>query len=160
MAKNAIAVISAQAKKLQRANKKLAWKSAIKKASAMYRAGKVGAAKKAAPKKAAKKSAPKKAARKAMPAARHKDTNSHNVSIRVMSGPRKIGFNALAQIADAKRVIDAATTEIDWHRKFKRTAKYKTYDSQDRAAVERTIDFYKKLIAQKKREVSELKKLV
>jgi hypothetical protein len=56
--------------------KKVAKKAAPKK--------KVGAVKKAAPKKVAKKAAPKKKA-----VSRHKDTNSHNVKISVVSGVNK-----------------------------------------------------------------------
>ena len=64
----------------------------LKEAFAHVYGKKVGAIKKkAAPKKKiAKKAAPKKkAAKKAIPKSLHKDTKSHNVNIRVMSGVGK-----------------------------------------------------------------------
>jgi hypothetical protein len=71
-------------------------KKAAKKAAPKKAAKKV--VKKAAPKKVAKKAAPKKVARKVIKKAApkrsvslHKDTKSHNVNIRVMSGYKKIG---------------------------------------------------------------------
>lgn len=71
-------------------------KKAAKKAAPKKAAKKV--VKKAAPKKVAKKAAPKKAARKVVKKAApkrsvslHKDTKSHNVNIRVISGYKKIG---------------------------------------------------------------------
>lgn len=90
--------VQAEAKKLKAKNKKLshieavkqAWaiwykKHPLKKTSKKIGAVKKKAAKKAAPKKkAAKKAAPKKTATKK--ACNHKDTNSHNVRVSVISG--------------------------------------------------------------------------
>lgn len=53
-------------------------------------------AKKAAPKKAVKKAAPKKAAKKKA-TSYHKDTNSHNVKLTIMSGLSKGGQKLLNQ---------------------------------------------------------------
>jgi hypothetical protein len=78
---------AAEAKKLRAKNPKLSQAEAVKKAFATL----YGTAKKAAPKKTVKKkAAPKKVAKKKIGA--HKDTRSHNVNIRVVSGvKRKIG---------------------------------------------------------------------
>jgi len=78
---------AAEAKKLRAKNPKLTQAEAVKKAFATL----YGTAKKAAPKKTVKKkAAPKKVAKKKIGA--HKDTRSHNVNIRVVSGVnRKIG---------------------------------------------------------------------
>lgn len=72
-------------------------KKAAKKAAPKKAAKKV--VKKAAPKKVAKKAAPKKAARKVVKKAApkrsvslHKDTKSHNVNIRVMSGMESVAI--------------------------------------------------------------------
>lgn len=62
--------ITGTAKKLQAANKKLAWSAAIKKAGEMYR----------------KMKKPGKVVQ-----GKHTDTKSHNVNIRVVSGAKKIG---------------------------------------------------------------------
>jgi len=76
--------VVAEAKKLRKKNPKLTQAQAVKQAWAIsYSKKKVGAApkKKAAKKKAAKKSS-----------SYHKDTKSHNVNIRVMSGVGKTKF--------------------------------------------------------------------
>jgi len=101
---NALQKIITTAKTLQRKNKNLSWKDAIKKASAMYRANNKPAAKKKAAKKksvgkkpsiakksalsrsSAKKGKKIKARKKSAPRAKHIDTKSHNVNVRVISG--------------------------------------------------------------------------
>jgi len=89
MAATALKQITAKAKSLQRANKKLQWKDAIKKASADYRSKHKPAAKKAVRKKAVRKKAVgKKPVRKKRAVKRHTDTRSHNVNIRVVSGAK------------------------------------------------------------------------
>ena len=89
MASEHLIKITNKAKQLRRANPKMKWTDAVKKASKLVKP----TAKKAAPKKRAvakkvsgvKKRAPKKTAVK-----KHKDTKSHNVNIRVISGLSKI----------------------------------------------------------------------
>jgi len=94
MATTALQQITTKAKALQRADKKLSWKDAIKKASAIYR-GKHSLPKKSVTRsKAVKKSVRKTVRKKARNvgkvkkpmAGRHTDTRSHNVNIRVISG--------------------------------------------------------------------------
>jgi hypothetical protein len=69
----------AEAKKLRKKNPKLTQAQAVKQAWAiLYKTGKVAGTKKTATKKTAKK--------KAKTKSYHKDTKSHNVNIRVMSG--------------------------------------------------------------------------
>lgn len=83
MAKTHLQKITDKAKQLRKANPKLKWIDAVKKASKLMPKKAVGAVKKkAAPKKAAKKVATKK----------HVDTKSHNVNIRVVSGAKKANF--------------------------------------------------------------------
>jgi hypothetical protein len=83
----------AEAKKLRAKNPKLTQAAAVKQAFAILyskdKPKKVGAVKKkAAPKKkaAVKKAAPKKKAAAKKPDSVHKDTNSHNVKIHIVSG--------------------------------------------------------------------------
>jgi len=77
----------AEAKKLRAKNPKLTQAAAVKQAFAILysknKPKKVGAVKKKA---AVKKAAPKKKAAAKKPNSYHKDTKSHNVNIRVMSG--------------------------------------------------------------------------
>jgi hypothetical protein len=77
----------AEAKKLRAKNPKLTQAAAVKQAFAILyskdKPKKVGAVKKKA---AVKKAAPKKKAAAKKPDSYHKDTKSHNVNIRVMSG--------------------------------------------------------------------------
>lgn len=72
--------ITDKAKQLRKANPKLKWIDAVKKAS------KLVPTKKAAPRKAAKKAVKKVATKK------HVDTKSNNVNIRVVSGAKKANF--------------------------------------------------------------------
>ena len=97
------------AQKLRKSNPKLTQAQALKQAFAANK--KVGAVKKkAVPKKAAlKKSAPKKKAAPKKAASKritdiHKDSKSHNVNIRVVSGVKKIG--ALYEFFDIKGLTD------------------------------------------------------
>jgi hypothetical protein len=83
----ALKLIIAEAKKIRKKYPKKEWKDCVKQASAIYsskhKTKKVGAIKKAAKKKVAKKSN-----------GYHKDTKSHNVNIRVVSGiEKKSGMN-------------------------------------------------------------------
>jgi len=82
---SAIKMISAEAKKIRKKYPYKDWKNCIKEASAIYRSkNKINGVKKTA-KKAAKK-AVKKAVKKSPARSLHKDTKSHNVNIRVISG--------------------------------------------------------------------------
>lgn len=90
--------VVAEAKKLRKKNPKLTQPQAVKQAWAiMYGKGKkVGAVKKKAVKKKAtkKKAAPKKST------SYHKDTKSHNVNIRVISGVKRKAVGALPKYTD------------------------------------------------------------
>lgn len=81
----------AEAKKLRAKNPKLTQAAAVKQAFAILyskdKPKKVGAVKKKA---AVKKAAPKKKAAEKKPDSYHKDTKSHNVNIRVMSGVKDL----------------------------------------------------------------------
>lgn len=83
-----------EASALRKKNPKLTQAQAVKQAWAIeYSKGKkvasVGKVKKSATKKAVKKAAPKKKAATKKAVSTHKDTKSHNVNIRVMSGINK-----------------------------------------------------------------------
>ena len=84
----ALKFITAEAKKIRKQYPKKEWKECIAQASAIYAKkhkgkSKVGAVKKTAKKKVAKKKTAKKSSNY------HKDTKSHNVNIKVVSGVRK-----------------------------------------------------------------------
>jgi hypothetical protein len=95
----------AEAKKLRAKNPKLTQAAAVKQAFAiLYSADKpkkVGAVKK---KTAVKKAVPKNKAATKKANSYHKDTKSHNVNIRVVSGIKKIG--ALYEFFDLKGLTD------------------------------------------------------
>jgi hypothetical protein len=88
----ALKLIIAEAKKIRKKYPKKEWKDCVKQASAIYsskhKTKKVGAIKKAAKKKVARKSS------------YHKDTKSHNVNIRVVSGLKNYNLSA----KDFKRI--------------------------------------------------------
>lgn len=87
--------ITARAKQIRKGSKTITWKTAVKKAGAEYRAGKISG-KKSAVKKVSKKVS--KVSKKRKPAAaRHSDQKSHNVNIRVVSGVSKIASLAAMQ---------------------------------------------------------------
>jgi hypothetical protein len=91
---NKLKQITTKAKQLYKTGKFAKWTDAIKAASKTIPATKkVGAVKKKTEKK---KAAPKKVTvkRKAAPGS-HKDTNSHNVKIHVVSGTKKSSFDML-----------------------------------------------------------------
>ena len=93
-----------EAQKLRKSNPKLTQAQALKQAFAANK--KVGAVKKkAAPKKAApKKAAPKKVASKRITDI-HKDSKSHNVNIRVVSGIDSIVSKTMKDISETKKII-------------------------------------------------------
>jgi hypothetical protein len=100
-----------EAQKLRKSNPKLTQAQALKQAFSANK--KVGAVKKksapkkkAAPKKAAlkKKAAPKKVASKRITDI-HKDSKSHNVNIRVVSGVGNIVSKTMKDISDTKKII-------------------------------------------------------
>jgi len=90
---NKLKAITTKAKQLYKTGKFSKWTDAIKQASKMLTkttgSKKIGAIKKKATKKVVKKKIAKK---KTTPKSYHKDTKSHNVNIRVMSGFEKTKF--------------------------------------------------------------------
>ncbi len=101
--------VVAEAKKLRKKNPKLTQAQAVKQAWAMtYTKKKVGATPK---KKAAKKSS-----------SYHKDTKSHNVNIRVMSGYKKIGNTETVEVGDIFYCSwGYDQTNIDFYKVVKKT---------------------------------------
>lgn len=97
--------ITTLAKKIRKAKPSMKWTDAIKAASREIKQ----AAKKAAPKKAVKKTVKRKVAGPKKPVTKtHKDTKSHNVNIRVVSGYDNIDkYKTLCrQENDLKRGIE------------------------------------------------------
>lgn len=106
---NRLKEITAKAKKLYASGKFKKWTDAIKQASKS-----IGSVKKAAPKKKTatkKKAAPKK--KVARNYGSHKDTKSHNVNIKVVSGITKENFNMQKtwQNVYAKLSVDLINTK-------------------------------------------------
>jgi len=84
---------TAEAKKLRKKNPKLTQAQAVKQAYAiLYKKGKVSGAKKTATKKPARK--------KATAKSYHKDTKSHNVNIKVVSGMGAISESVISTIRE------------------------------------------------------------
>lgn len=154
MASEHLIKITNKAKQLRRANPKLKWTDAVKKASKLIKP----AAKKAAPKKRAvakkvsgvKKSAPKKAAAKT-----HKDTKSHNVNIRVVSGVRQKEKSIKEYIEIAKRENDYLEYINYWKRNLK-TAKTPI----DKAFAKERIKSFTNLLKAVKQQKAIQKKLI
>ena len=94
--------ITTKAKQLYKTGKFAKWTDAIKEASKHLSKGKkVSGIKKAVKKKAVKKVTKKKAVKKAMPKNLHKDTKSHNVNIKVVSGISGIKKTALTHLNES-----------------------------------------------------------
>jgi hypothetical protein len=98
MATTIIAKIAARAKQIRAKSPSMTWITALKKAGAEFRGTTktttskrpaVKAKRKLVVKKKSKVGAAKKTPTKKQPATKHKDTKSHNVNIRVMSGAKK-----------------------------------------------------------------------
>jgi hypothetical protein len=154
------------AKSLQKKNKNLSWKDAIKKSSKAYNSGKKPVRKKAPVKKAVKRKAVKKTVNRKIASIKkrpvkktgsHKDTKSHNVNIRVMSGNGQNDLINKQAMADLKYTV----AELSWAQrdliiykiKLKRKEKLEGFN----------LVHYKRLpgyISHLKRQISSLKKLI
>jgi hypothetical protein len=126
---------------------------------AMVRAkskAKKSATKKATVKKAApKKAAPKKAAKKKLAtkkASTHKDTKSHNVNIRVVSG-----VNPLSEILSSQRFIVSAQKKLNGNLNYIKTHKPSQYEKNtiklENSWLRSKINFYKKFISTAKKHI-------
>lgn len=159
--------VQAEAKKLKAKNKKLTHIEAVKQAWAIWykkhpaktTSKKIGAikkkaAKKAAPKKkAAKKAAPKKTATKK--ACAHKDTNSHNVRVSVVSGIEKIPNKILDEL---NSILNKIRVHEEMRDKFKTGIKFKKYDKENTIKARNNIKKANEYIKSLKANFRELKK--
>lgn len=138
--------ITDKAKQLRKANPKLKWIDAVKKASKLMPKKAVGAVKKkAAPKKAAKKVATKK----------HVDTKSHNVNIRVVSGVTEkinqlVAYDKLLQ--REKKCIAA----LEYWKEQKRNPK----NEVNKKFADQFVKDHIKILANIKKQVAMQKKLI
>lgn len=146
--------ITNKAKQLRRANPKLKWTEAVKKASKLVKP----AAKKAAPKKRAvakKVSGVKKRAVKKPVTKTHKDTKSHNVNIRVVSGLRQKEKSIKEYIEIAKRENDYLEYINHWKRNLK-TAKTQI----DKSFAKERIKSFTNILKAVKQQKAIQKKLI
>jgi len=161
--------VQAEAKKLKAKNPKLAHTQAVKQAWAILSpksGNKKAPAKKAAPKKkigAVKAKAPVKkktaAKKKVAPKSLHKDTQSHNVSIKVMSG---VLNNSMKQYHEAQKKLIILEKEQYNLELIKKDIKY-IFQNQPKDKIKKFLDSVKKhklLIKEQKQHIKELKKLI
>jgi len=175
----ALQVIIKEAKAIRKKSPKMEWKKAVAQASAIYASkhkGKSPVGKKhAVKKKAAKKVAKKKAVGKYVKTVRkgkvtdviykrkkigavkksattmHKDTKSHNVNIRVMSG---ISGHAMHNIDKELKQIKHLESLI----RSNEIAKKNTKDIKAKKAMSNSIKKYKELMKEHKIHITQLKK--
>lgn len=142
----ALQSIIKEAKAIRRKSPKMEWKKAVAQASAIYASkhkgkspvGKKKAVKKAAKKKAVgsvKKKAAKKVARKRVGVVKkattmHKDTKSHNVNIRVMSGVDNSIFDQLQKIKKSEIFYNDIKKNLEKEYSYLRTQKGSQINSQ------------------------------
>lgn len=150
----ALKKITAEAKRLRKKSPGIAWASAIKKASAKFRASKKPVRKKAAPKKVAKKavrrsvkkSAVKKASR---PFSRPSVTKTLTVrKVQKLSGLKDISLSFLYD--DLKRLENV---RIALKQKMREVPK------SEKKTVEKSIRYYNRLIGIQKRSIEMAKKI-
>jgi hypothetical protein len=145
----ALQIIIKEAKVIWKKHPKLSWQEAIKKASAIYKSkhkpkksGKAIAGKRIVKKSAPKKSTPKKVATKK---STHKDTKSHNVNIRVVSG-----INNIDRLKQAIRTKEGLESNLKI---------FKSVMPKNRSDYHKMmLKALPQLIAGEKRIISELKK--
>lgn len=136
----------AEAKKLRAKNPKLTQAQAVKQAWAiLYKTGKVAGAKKTATKKAVKKTATKKATAKSY----HKDTQSHNVKISVVSGVLKNSYEVLEFYKKTKTTISQLTSVLE------------NVKSRKKELVQKNgLRWYNNFIKEQKKRITAHKKLL
>jgi hypothetical protein len=145
----ALQIIIKEAKVIWKKHPKLSWQEAIKKASTIYKSkhkpkksGKAIAGKRIVKKSVPKKSTPKKVATKK---STHKDTKSHNVNIRVVSG-----INNIDRLKQAIRTKEGLESNLKI---------FKSVMPKNRSDYHKMmLKALPQLIAGEKRIISELKK--
>jgi hypothetical protein len=172
----ALQVIIKEAKAIRKKNPKMEWKKAVAQASAIYASkhkGKSPVGKKKAVKKLAKKVS-KKAAKKhthwgtvhthkrrvngvgaikKSATTMHKDTKSHNVNIRVMSGLGALSSHVIHEVKEAHDKL------IKWQKVLLALEKEKTMVSKGmKPVVNMDIKRAKEAIKEQKTHIAQLKK--
>jgi len=150
----ALQIIIKEAKVIWKKHPKLSWQEAIKKASTIYKSkhkpkksGKAIVGKRIVKKSAPKKSVPKKSTPKkvATKKSTHKDTKSHNVNIRVVSG-----INNIDRLKQAIRTKEGLESNLKI---------FKSVMPKNRSDYHKMmLKALPQLIAGEKRIISELKK--
>jgi hypothetical protein len=146
----------AEAKKLRAKNPKLTQAAAVKQAFAILyskdKPKKVGAVKKKA---AVKKEAPKKKAAVKKTDSYHKDTKSHNVNIRVISGIDKYHSKVLDELNYLHNKINNLEVERD---RIKSGIKYKQYSKEQILKARNMVKNYTEYIKELKQNIKTVKK--
>lgn len=146
-----------EASKLRKKNPKLTQAQAVKQAWAISygkkRAGVGAVKKKAAKKKAAtkKKAAPKKKTATSY----HKDTKSHNVNIRVISGIDKLSNKMLDE---ANAILNKISEYEVFRDRIESRLKYKQYSKADIPKAKAALKIYKDNIRSLKKQLAQVKK--
>lgn len=152
----------AEAKKLRKKNPKLSQAQAVKQAFAiLYKTKAIPGGKKvgAVKKKAAKKAAPKKKAAKKSVVRNygsHKDTASHNVNIKVMSGIGKMDKELIKRLDLIQNEIEKTETAI-WN--FNHWKK-ELIKEKGKAFFNNAMKNAKGMLSEYKKHKAELKKLI
>jgi len=98
---------------------------------------------------------------------KHKDTNSHNVNIKVMSGNRTVANQKLATqfvkkeiLKDYEILLNKISKYEKYVRDYSELAKDKGYNINNRKSFASYRDIYKKYLSELKTSSKELKKLL
>jgi hypothetical protein len=148
------------AKGLQKKNKSLAWKDAIKKAGVIYRKEKKPVKSAKMKKAIGKKPVVKKAVKKKAiyRPGKHTDTKSHNVNIRVVSGTDNYSSNAIKLVREHNFEIDNLKKSIAQYEKALR--ENKKADLSVKNKWRKSIQLRKGIIAVHKKGIAQLKKYI
>ena len=96
------------------------------------------------------------ARKKATPESLHKDTKSHNVNIKVMSGLGKFSHETLAKISKQVKDLESLEGKVRMYTLFKKSANYKNPSSQK--IINSYIKKAKDQIKETKTHITQLKK--
>lgn len=146
----AIQWISKEAKVIRKKHPKLQWSECIKKASALYKAKHKVVSK---PKKVGSVAKPK----KTTTSKTHKDTKSHNVNVRVVSG---INRDVLSEITRLTKWNDELEKIIEQQQFRVKTDKSSTFTSLQKKYVQASIIRYKDLLKSNRKHLTQLKKQI
>lgn len=115
----------------------------LKQAFAHVKGGKVTGVKKAVKKVAKKKTVKKVAKKKAVPVSKHKDTKSHNVNIRVVSGVSDTAINEIKHINDMLKKWKIVLLTLQEQKKLQKNNLNKKLISMDIQRVKNVISDFR-----------------